>query len=184
VRLLRRDALDRGAGRLEQLLDGDRGALGDGSCNRTAVPPRLRPVTGDDRAFLLELYASTREPALAQVPGLIEQQFDAQDAHYRRGYPGAALDVVEVEGERAGRLYVHRSESEIRIMDIALMPAFRGRGIGTALLRSLIAEAEASGRTLSVHVEAANPARSLYGRLGFRAVGERGGVYVRMERRR
>ena len=149
---------------------------------------RLRPVEDADRAFLVELYASTREAELAQLDwdettkrAFIEHQFSAQDAHYRGNYPGATLDVIEVDGAPAGRLYVHRGPSDIRIMDIALAPAFRGRGIGTALLRELMAEADESGRNLSIHVEMNNPARSLYDRLGFRPAGEHG-VYVLMER--
>jgi RimJ/RimL family protein N-acetyltransferase len=150
--------------------------------------PRLRPVTGDDREFLVDLYHSVREPELAHVPwdaatrrAFIEHQFSAQDAHYRQHYPGATLDVIEVDGEPAGRLYVHRGPSDIRIMDIALAPAFRGRGIATDLLRALITEAERSARKLSIHVEMNNPARVLYERLGFRPAGEHG-VYVLMER--
>jgi ribosomal protein S18 acetylase RimI-like enzyme len=149
---------------------------------------RLRPVVDADRAFLVELYGSTREEELAQVQwddgarrAFVEHQFAAQDAHYRANYPGASLDVIEVDGAAAGRLYVHRGPSDIRIMDIALAPEFRGRGIGTALLRSLMAEADASGRKLSIHVEVNNPARSLYNRLGFVPAGEHG-VYVLMER--
>jgi ribosomal protein S18 acetylase RimI-like enzyme len=111
----------------------------------------------------------------------VEHQFAAQDAHYRANYPGATLDVIEVDGELAGRLYVHRGTTDIRIMDIALAPDFRGRGIGTLLLRSLIAEADESGRKLSIHVEMNNPARSLYDRLGFTPAGEHG-VYMLMER--
>jgi len=149
---------------------------------------RLRPVAEDDRAFLVGLYGSLREPELAHVPwddatrrAFVAHQFAAQDAHYRLNYPGATLDVVEVDGVPAGRLYVHRGPSDIRIMDIALLPAFRGRGIGTGLLRTLIDEAEGSGRKLSIHVESNNPARTLYDRLGFRPTGEHG-IYMLMER--
>jgi ribosomal protein S18 acetylase RimI-like enzyme len=150
--------------------------------------PRLRPVAAGDRAFLLDLYASVRALELAHVPwdkatrqAFIEQQFAAQDAHYREHYPGATLDVIEVDGKPVGRLYVHRGGGDIRIMDIALAPAYRGRGIGGELLRSLIAEAAASQRTLSIHVEVNNPARRLYERLGFRPAGEHG-VYLLLER--
>jgi ribosomal protein S18 acetylase RimI-like enzyme len=146
----------------------------------------LRPATEADRDFLLELYAGTREAELAQVAwedevkrAFVEHQFSAQDHHYRSNYPGATLDVIEVDGERAGRLYVHRGEEDIRIMDIAIAPAFRGRGIGTALIQDLMAEAGSSGRSLSIHVEMENPARSLYERLGFVPAGEHG-VYVLM----
>ena len=149
---------------------------------------RLRPVSDADRDFLVALYGSTREEELARVDwddelkrAFVEQQFSAQDVHYRSNYPGATLDVVEVDGEAAGRLYVHRGRSDIRIMDIVLAPEFRGRGIGTALLHELIAEADGSGRKLSIHVEYNNPARTLYDRLGFRPVGEHG-VYLLLER--
>jgi ribosomal protein S18 acetylase RimI-like enzyme len=148
----------------------------------------LRPAGDDDRAFLAEVYGSTRADELAMLPWSDEQkaaflahQFEAQDTHYRAHYDGAAFDVIEVDGEPAGRLYVHRGAHEIRIVDIALAPAFRGRGLGTGLLRALIAEADSGGRTLSIHVEMSNRARSLYERLGFRAVGEHG-PYVLMER--
>jgi ribosomal protein S18 acetylase RimI-like enzyme len=141
-----------------------------------------------DRPFLVELYGSTRERELAPVAwdeatkrAFIEQQFAAQDSHYRSNYPGATLDVIEVDGEPAGRLYVHRGESDVRIMEIALAPAFRGRGIGTELLQALIAEAEAGGRSLSIHVEQGNPAMALYERLGFAPVHEHG-IYLLMER--
>jgi ribosomal protein S18 acetylase RimI-like enzyme len=147
----------------------------------------LRPATEEDREFLLELYASSRSDELALVDWddatkrtFIDHQFSAQDEHYRTNYPGATLDLIEVDGERAGRLYVHRGEKDIRIMDIAVVPGFRGRGIGTGLIEELIAEARSSGRSVSIHVEMQNPARGLYERLGFEPVGEHG-VYVLME---
>jgi ribosomal protein S18 acetylase RimI-like enzyme len=148
----------------------------------------LRPVGVADRAFLAQLYASTRAEELAILPWTDEQkaeflaqQFEAQDTHYRAHYDGATFDVIEVDGLSAGRLFVHRGPAEIRIVDISLTPAFRGRGLGTSLLRELIAEADAGGRILSIHVEVHNPARRLYERLGFRPVGE-AGVYLLMER--
>lgn len=148
----------------------------------------LRAARDGDRTFLAQVYASTRAEEMSRLPWTDEQkaafvahQFEAQDAHYRAHYAGATFDVIEVDGEPAGRLYVHRGPSEIRIVDIALTPAYRGRGLGTALLQRLIAEAADGGRTLSIHVEMSNPARRLYERLGFRPTGEHG-PYVLMER--
>ncbi|HEX8066618.1 MAG TPA: GNAT family N-acetyltransferase [Thermoleophilaceae bacterium] len=111
----------------------------------------------------------------------MEQQFSAQDQHYKDNYRDTAYDVILVGGEPAGRLYVGRWREEIRIVDIALLPAFRGRGAGTALLRDLMAEADAAGKPLTIHVERENPARRLYERLGFAEAGEHG-VYVLMRR--
>lgn len=150
--------------------------------------PRLRAATDEDRDFLRAVYGSTREAELARVAwsdaekaAFVDQQFSAQDTYYREHYTTAEFLVILDGDEPVGRLYVDRWEREIRIMDIALLPHARGRGIGTVLIGELIDEAERSGKALSIHVEMENPARSLYDRLGFEPVEERG-VYVLMRR--
>ena len=65
-------------------------------------------------------------------------------------------------------------------MDIALLKSFRGRGVGARLLTDLQAEAAAAGKALRIHVERFNPALSLYARLGFRLIEDRG-VYLFLE---
>lgn len=148
----------------------------------------LRPARDEDREFLFGVYAATREEELAPVPWTPEQkeaflrmQFDAQDAYYREHYAGSDFLVIEVDGAPAGRLYLARWAREHRIVDIAVLPAYRNRGIGTRLLRDIIAEADRAGKPVSIHVEMHNPARSLYDRLGFAPVDEHG-VYLLMER--
>jgi ribosomal protein S18 acetylase RimI-like enzyme len=108
-------------------------------------------------------------------------QFDAQATWYAAHYEGATFDVVVVEGEPAGRLYVHRGEREIRIVDIALLPEYRGRGVGTSLLGKLLAEADLAGKSVTIHVERLNPALQLYQQLGF-SLAEDKGVYLFLER--
>jgi GNAT superfamily N-acetyltransferase len=149
---------------------------------------RLKPVESADELFLLDLYASTRAEELAQVPWTDEQkatfiamQFRAQSAHYAQHYPGAQWAIALADDAPAGRLYVWRTESEIRIMDLTMIPVFRGRGIGTLLLSSLAAESDATGVPLTIHVERGNPARRLYERLGF-VEAEDKGVYVFLRR--
>ena len=117
----------------------------------------------------------------AQKDAFLRSQFDAQDAWYRENYIGATLDVVVIDGGPAGRLYVHRGPSEIRIVDIALLPEHRGGGVGTSLLRDLIAEADEAGKSVTIHVERLNPALRLYERLGF-SLAEDKGVYLFLER--
>lgn len=147
----------------------------------------LRPITPEDDSFLAGLYASTRAEELSVTGWSDEEkavfcrrQFDAQSAHYGEKYPGASLQVIERVGEPIGRLYVARWKSEIRIMDIALLPAHRGTGIGTQLLRELQEEARSAGKTLTIHVERFNPALRLYERLGFKMVEDKG-VYLLLE---
>jgi GNAT superfamily N-acetyltransferase len=149
--------------------------------------PTLRPATGADKALLRDVYASTRADELALVrwsaaekDAFVRQQFYAQDAHYRDNYTNASFDVIELDGQPAGRIYVARWDEEIRIMDLALLPEHRGKGIGTQLLRDLLDEGARTGKRVSIHVEKNNPALRLYARLGFAPVGDRG-VYLLLE---
>ena len=158
------------------------------SCYPTSSVTTLRPVTEHDGEFLFAVYASTRVEELAQVgwtdaqkEDFLRQQFDAQRRCYEGDYPGAEFKVILADGQPAGRLYVHRREREIRIMDLALLPEFRGRGIGTGLLSEIFAEGDRTGRRVSIHVEVFNPALRLYERLGFRQVATHG-VYLLLER--
>jgi ribosomal protein S18 acetylase RimI-like enzyme len=151
------------------------------------VAVSLRPTTAADRPHLLAVYGSTRTEELDRVewaPGqrewFLEMQFDAQDREYRRANPVGTFDVIEVDGRPAGRLYVDRRPGDLRIVDISLLPEFRGRGIGQGLIARLQREATVEGRIVSIHVEITNRAARLYERLGF-VIAEDLGVYRRME---
>jgi GNAT superfamily N-acetyltransferase len=147
----------------------------------------LRRITGADESFLRQVYASTRVDELAltdwtdeQKTLFIDMQFDAQHFHYQKYYPEGSFLIIEVDETPAGRLYVSRWENEIRIIDIVLLPEFRGRGIGTSLLQDLLDEARRMGKTASIHVERINPARRLYERLGFEVIEDKE-IYLLME---
>ena len=147
----------------------------------------LRPVRDGDEPFLLRVYAGTRAEELAPVPwsaeqkaAFVAQQFAAQTAHYAQHYAGMTADIILLDDVPAGRLLVARSPEEIRIVDISILPEFRGRGAGGVVLRKLMAEAAAAGKRVSIHVERTNRALGLYERLGFQPEGEHG-VYLRME---
>jgi GNAT superfamily N-acetyltransferase len=147
----------------------------------------LRPAEAADRDLLYRIYASTREEEIAltdwtesQIAAFLTQQFTAQDTHYREHYSGAVFNLILLDGDPVGRLYLHRRLSDIRIMDIALLPPHRNRSIATALLRDLQTEAATAATPLTIHVEQFNPALRLYTRLGFRPIAEHG-VYLLME---
>jgi ribosomal protein S18 acetylase RimI-like enzyme len=148
----------------------------------------LRPVVEADEAFLCDVYASTRREELAPlgwpepaVAAFLAQQAAAQHAHYRAHYTGASWLVILVDDEPAGRLYLHRSPGELRIIDIALLASARGRGVGSRLLGEILDEGDRTATPVRIHVEKHNPALRLYQRLGFTAVEDRG-VHWFMER--
>ncbi len=147
----------------------------------------LRPSTSADRDLLYRIYASTRAGEMAVVPWTEQQkqdflrfQFEAQDKYYREHFPGASYDLILLDGEAIGRLYVDRREDEIRLIDVALLPEHQGAGLGGAIMRDVLAEGAAAGKLVRIHVEHDNPAMRLYLRLGFCKIEEQG-VYHLME---
>ncbi len=141
----------------------------------------LRPIEEGDRPFLFRLYASTRAEELAVVDWTDEEkehfldfQFGAQHDYYQEQFASARFDLVLVDGEPAGRLYVDRRDDEIRLIDIALLPELRRRGIGGRLMDQVLAEGREAGLPVQIHVEHNNPAMRLYDRLGFERVEEQG----------
>jgi ribosomal protein S18 acetylase RimI-like enzyme len=157
-----------------------------------AVPHvELRPVAPEDDEFLLAVYASTRAAEMALVDWsddvkrvFLKSQSDAQRADYESNYPRADYSVVLVDGQAAGRLWVARTDEEIHLLDIAVLPEFQNRGVGTTLFGRLIEESEQTGVPLRHTVFVFNPgATRFYERLGFKKYGEaQGGMYIHMER--
>lgn len=142
----------------------------------------VRDAVPSDEPFLRAVYASTRADELAAVgwdddarEAFLRQQFDAQAADYRRRFPQARFGVVEVDGVPVGRLYTAASDDEVHVLDIAVLPEHRGRGVGRVALSALLD----SGRTVLLTVARWNPAQRLYSRLGFVVVGE-DAVHLRM----
>jgi ribosomal-protein-alanine N-acetyltransferase len=92
--------------------------------------------------------------------------------------PGAWLTLAGVGGEDAGFALARSTGEEAELLLLATRPLFRGRGVGGALLRSVIAEAQGRGIVdLHLEVRSGNDAARLYRREGFEKVGERRGYY-------
>jgi len=141
----------------------------------------LRAATPEDVAFQVLLYATTRREEMdaAGFPAgmreaFVAMQFEAQRAHYAQHYPAANYSIIECNGARAGRLIVHRAEDHFNIIDIALMPEYRGRGIGRVLLQEVIAEATAKQFPIRLFAFTGERAIRLYHRLGFADVHDDG----------
>lgn len=139
----------------------------------------LRTARSEDEAFLYRLYASTRMQEMAawgwdpaQQDAFLRMQFRAQRQGYASEYPDADHRVILADQEPVGRLLVHRTGKEIRLVDIAILSEHRNRGIGTALLQNLIGECQTSGALLHLQVAKGNPAIHLYQRMGFSKNGE------------
>ena len=148
----------------------------------------LRGLRDADLPWLRDLYATTRAEEMAPVPwpdaakrAFLDQQFNLQHRHYLVHYADADFLAVEhAERGPVGRYYLHRTAPNHLLIDISLMPALRGAGLGGTLIGHSQREAAALGRGMRLHVLGGNPgARRLYERLGFIADGGEGG-YVAM----
>jgi ribosomal protein S18 acetylase RimI-like enzyme len=146
--------------------------------------PTLRPVDAGDQSFLLALVASTRQDLLLLEHNvstmLVRMQFEAQLRDYRHRFPAMEESIVLADGVPAGRMYVARSEDELHLVDISLLPEFRSQHIGSTLLAGLQEECTNSGLPLRLHVLQGNSAAGLYRRFGFEP-GVVEGIYLSME---
>lgn len=145
------------------------------------VALRMRPATAADQAFFAALYRSTRpdlEGMLADpryVDALAAMQQRMQVEGYRASYPDASYQVLELNGAAAGRLVTAVLEGAVRVVDIAVIPWARGRGLGRAALVRVQEQAARDGRAVTLAVRKDNAgARRLYAALGFVVDGEDG----------
>ena len=135
----------------------------------------LRPQRDSDALFLAQLYNSRREDlrlAIADrdfIEELIEMQFRAQREGYGQQFPNALYFIVESHHESIGRAAVDFGQNEVRVIDIALIPAARNKGHGTSVIRALQMAANKARAPLTLTVMLDNPrAVELYAKLGFR----------------
>jgi ribosomal protein S18 acetylase RimI-like enzyme len=141
----------------------------------------LRPITPEDESFLFEVYASTRADEMKLVPWseaqqeeFLRMQFAAQHKYYQSEYPAADYQIILLHHRSIGRLYVDRRASEIRILDVTLLPEYRNRGIGTPLIQALIDEGKNTGKAVGIYVDNFGVAASFFERLGFSKVENNG----------
>ncbi len=142
-----------------------------------------RPLLPAEEAFAYQVYAGTRADELALVPWTEEQkedfvrmQFELRHQQYRAEYPDALTEMILRNNIPAGTMITLKTADSILLVDIALLPQFRGAGIGATILRNLQKE----NRKISLHVLKENPARHLYVRLGFITTDE-DSMYLCME---
>ena len=147
----------------------------------------LRPEQAADAAFLRQLFDTSRPltAQLAHLPGelremVLQGQFQAQCQGYLAQFPHARGFIVQDKDEPVGHLLFDEENTGLHIIDLALLPQWRGQGIGTSLLLHLAGAAVPRGLSLSV-AGGNEAARRLYARLGFVATVESPG-YLHLAR--
>ncbi|WP_413174275.1 GNAT family N-acetyltransferase [Anabaena azotica] len=150
----------------------------------------FRPASPEDESFLFDLYSSTRAEELKswgwdtqQQSQFLRMQFNAQQQSYRAYFPNNYYQIIMNDGCLIGSMLVVRNKKEIRIADIALLPAYQNQGIGTYLIQNLLIEAQHIKKPVSLQVVKWNRAVHLYERLGFEKIDDTG-IYLLMEWRK
>ncbi|WP_134682955.1 GNAT family N-acetyltransferase [Brevibacillus migulae] len=146
-----------------------------------------RLVIPEDEPFLFSVYASTREEEMAlwgwneaDKLAFLRMQFQMQLQSYERQYPNHVHQLILVEEAQAGRMMTAKTKDALVLVDLSLLPVFRGKGFGTRILQELQQEAFGTSLPIRLHVQSESPAIQLYKRLGFQELGEPS-VYVSME---
>lgn len=148
----------------------------------------LRPERADDVVFRFELFCQSRPPEWESVQidpelrdRLMRHQFNAQTASYRTQFPRARFDIIELDGEAIGRIVVDRPGHLLNIVDQAIVPRLRNKGLGTTIMRSLMDEARQQAIPVRLMVNSSNDLSiRLYLRLGFVPI-ESEPLYIALE---
>ena len=138
----------------------------------------LRAARREDEALLFALHRSAMRDYVETVWGWDERW---QREHFAATYaPEQQAVIVRVDGQPRdiGRISLTRHWRKFFLRDIELIAAERNHGIGTAILRALLALAQAEGRAVELLVLKHNPAQRLYGRLGFRIIADDGARFT------
>ena len=110
----------------------------------------------------------------------LEMQYRARTQSYSAMYPDAENRVLLAAGNPAGYMMIGWDASKATLVDIALLPEFRNRGLGTRAVGGLMEDARGRSLPLRLSVARGNPAMRLYERLGFSVISA-DPVYIEME---
>ena len=104
---------------------------------------------------------------------LLDLQFRAQRQAWEAKFLGAEHELILVEGRPVGRIWLAWSPEDCRVVDVALLPEYRRRGVGTQVYSEILAEADRRGIPVRTTVDPANgPSMAFHLRCGFEVVAE------------
>lgn len=125
----------------------------------------LRPVTEADYDYIYLLNSTTMRPYVEPIWGWDEE---VQRSAFARRWNPDNQQIIIVEGRNAGRITLNETDELIYIAQINLLPEFQSKGMGSAVIESVKADAARKGKLVELRVLKTNPnAQRLYERLGF-----------------
>lgn len=136
------------------------------------------PILGSDKPLLFALYASTRANEMAIVPwneeqklAFLQHQFQSQHNFYTEKYPQGKFQVIKLDEEKIGRLYLAELDDEIRIVDLTILPEYLKLDIETKIVSDIIKNAK---KAVRIYLESFNQSINVYENLGFQIISDEG----------
>ena len=129
----------------------------------------LRQATEGDYEFLKRLHHAAMRDVVQRMFGWDEV---VQDRMFDEGFKPGLSQIVSVDGQDAAQLVVERGSDHVCLTTIFILPKFQRRGLGTAIINDVLAEAARAHLPVVLRVLKLNPARGLYERLGFAVASE------------
>ncbi|WP_459954086.1 GNAT family N-acetyltransferase [Paenibacillus pini] len=114
------------------------------------------------------------------IHSFLKLQWTAQQQSYLQQYPRAEHLILNQAVHKVGQARLNRSDIDLTLVDLSLLPAYRNQGIGTSFILKLQTEAAITSKTIYLSVLHDNPSLRLYERLGFQHK-QHNGLHVQME---
>ena len=124
----------------------------------------LRAVATTDIEPLADLRAMVMRPDLERLGRYDEHRVRQR---LRDSLSPQHTSIILVDGEFAGSITLRPSDDRQWLEHFYLAPHCQGRGLGSAILRSILEQTDAQGATVSLNVLQGSAARRLYERHGF-----------------
>jgi ribosomal protein S18 acetylase RimI-like enzyme len=129
----------------------------------------LRPVRAEDHRVAWRLYAEGIRPYAAAYRAWVDAE---QEARFESRYKPGSTWVINRDGADIGWMELQEIDEELRLNQLYVATAQQRKGIGSQVMRHVLAKSRETGKPVALNVLKNNPARRLYERFGFAVVGE------------
>ena len=128
----------------------------------------VRQAVAADRDWLWQTKTRCLRAYIEQTYGAWDE--DTQSARFDATFIPEEIRIISVDGRDAAFTAVRYDPDAIQLHNLMVAPEFQNRGLGAALLRQLLDDAQTRRLPVRLQVMKVNPARRLYERVGFKEI--------------
>ncbi len=124
----------------------------------------LRPAKDSDREWVWETKKICFSVYVKQTFGVWNEE--TQTARFMASFDSQEVQIISISGHDVGYVALEYREKELKLFNIMILPEYQNQGLGSAIMKKFLREAEIKRIPLRLQVLKVNPARRLYERLG------------------